>query len=150
MKKLHVDNFVAEWGTVASNGDESDFSNVEISFAWIITGHKCIFSQSRFHFSRVTESEDNSYVRVYVYCDCDGWKTTGWDRRLVHLLNKNAFQYDAYRPLQQPSWECVCLGGVCQEGLFAQGGVCLGVYRRVYTPWTQRQTAPCEQNHRQV
>ena len=30
MKKLHVDNFVAEWGTVASNGDEFDFSNVEI------------------------------------------------------------------------------------------------------------------------
>ena len=55
-------------------------------------------------------------------------------------FNKNAFQWDAYRPLQWPSrgrgvsaWGlCVCLGrgsvylaGVCLGGLPREGGVCL-------------------------
>ena len=57
-----------------------------------------------------------------------------------HFTNKNAFQQDAYRPLQWPSvWgECVCAGGVPKEGgdwpgrgvtgqgCVWPGGVCLG------------------------
>ena len=42
------------------------------------------------------------------------------------IVNKNAFQLDAYRPLQWPPGVIcpgsVCLGGVCPGG----GGVCLG------------------------
>ena len=88
-------------------------------------------------------------------------------------LNKNAFQYDAYRPLVArisqhalfpggmctcwgvgctwmggvPAWGCICpRGGVPAQGVPAQGGwgcTC---------PWggTCSGTPPCEQNDRQV
>ena len=61
-----------------------------------------------------------------------------------HMLNKNAFQWDVYRPLQ---WACPgmgCLPGGClPDGLSAQGGIC---------SWEGEGCLPdpSEQNHRQV
>ena len=72
--------------------------------------------------------------------------------------NKNAFQYDAHRPLQCPSDGGGCMPGAClsrgvsvggivsawRRGVSAQGGVCLGeaVYPQggvhLSPPWTDR------------
>ena len=72
-------------------------------------------------------------------------------------LNNNAFQYDAYRPLQWPSRGgvqgrvCpggVCLVGVCPGGVCVSKGLCVSrgcVYLgRMYTSPMDRMTDACE------
>ena len=56
----------------------------------------------------------------------------------MNIRNKNAFQYDTYRPLQWSSLQekevsarGVCPGGVYPGGVFSTGGVCLGVWAGV-------------------
>ena len=68
----------------------------------------------------------------------NGWYVSYWNpflfnfvfllslsEKLVEWMNKNAFQWDAYRPLQWPSPQGLGGGGVCLEGDFCLGGGCL-------------------------
>ena len=68
--------------------------------------------------------------------------------------NKNAFEWDAYRPLQWPSrGGGVCLSrGVYPRGVSAYRGVCPGgvhtppcpLHAEVHPPWTELLTYTCE------
>ena len=62
---------------------------------------------------------ESNYVRDPTFVT--GQSNTGKPSK--HMHDKNAFQYDAYRPLQWPS-----LGGgyVCFGGCLLLGGVCSG------------------------
>ena len=59
-------------------------------------------------------------------------KTINKDHKFIKclnsLINKNAFEYNAYRPLQRPlQWLSggVCLGGVCPRGCLPRCRGCL-------------------------
>ena len=63
------------------------------------------------------------------------------------VTNKNAFQWDAYRPLQWSPVLGVCARGVCARGVSTQWGVCPRGVSAQGDVWPD---PPCEQNHRQV
>ena len=63
---------------------------------------------------------------------------------LDYVLNKNVFQLDAYRPLQWPSGEGVCLGGGCLPGGIHPllPTACWGTHH--LPRWTESLTHTCE------